>query len=66
MKETLLNSVVLLLMGIFAASPVLAQNPIFTHKYTADPNAFIWNNRIYVYASFDNNNPATRLPAAII
>jgi arabinoxylan arabinofuranohydrolase len=58
MKETLLHSVALCLIGIFAVSPVLAQNPILTHKYTADPNAFIWNDRIYVYASFDNNNPA--------
>jgi arabinoxylan arabinofuranohydrolase len=39
--------------------PAAAQNPILTHKYTADPNAFIWNDRIYVYASFDNNNPTT-------
>nr|AGS52795.1 alpha-N-arabinofuranosidase [uncultured bacterium contig00184] len=44
--------------AIFAISPVLAENPIINQKYTADPNAIVWNDRLYVYCSYDNNNPA--------
>lgn len=35
---------------------VLAENPIITQKYTADPNAMVWNGRVYVYCSRDDNN----------
>ncbi len=31
-------------------------NPIIAHKYTADPNAMVWNGRVYVYCSCDDNN----------
>ncbi len=37
-----------LLVG--AASAV---NPIVTHKYSADPNAFVWQDRLYVMCSHD-------------
>jgi len=40
-------------------SPVLAENPIIRQKYTADPNAIVWNDRVYVYCSNDDNNPST-------
>jgi len=59
MKNTLFNSVTLLLMGILAVSPVLAGNPLVWTKYTADPNPIVWNDRVYVYASNDDNNPTT-------
>lgn len=36
---------------------VNAENPIISHKYTADPNAIVYNDRIYVYCSHDDNNP---------
>ena len=36
---------------------VLADNPIITQKYTADPNAIVYNGRVYVYCSHDDNNP---------
>ncbi len=35
---------------------VLAENPIITQKYTADPNAMAYNGRVYVYCSRDDNN----------
>ncbi|MDR0307588.1 MAG: family 43 glycosylhydrolase [Chitinispirillales bacterium] len=35
------------------AVPVWA-NPILSHKYTADPQPIVWNNRLYVYASNDD------------
>jgi arabinoxylan arabinofuranohydrolase len=30
-----------------------AHNPLITHMYTADPNAIVYGDRIYVYASHD-------------
>ena len=35
------------------AGASLAVNPILTHKYSADPNAFVWNDRLYVMCSHD-------------
>jgi arabinoxylan arabinofuranohydrolase len=43
-----------------AAASLFAANPIFTHKYTADPNPIVWNDRLYVFASQDDNNPADK------
>jgi arabinoxylan arabinofuranohydrolase len=37
------------------AVPLLA-NPILSHKYTADPQPIVWNNRLYVYASNDDQS----------
>lgn len=34
-----------------------ADNPIITQKYTADPNAIVYKDRVYVYCSHDDNNP---------
>jgi arabinoxylan arabinofuranohydrolase len=49
-KLFLMAAVVLLAHTAFAANPLLRQ------KYTADPNPFVWNDRLYVYCSYDNNN----------
>gem|GEM_PF-668122 len=38
------------------ALTALAVNPIITHKYSADPNAFVWNDRLYVMCSHDTDN----------
>jgi len=38
------------------ALSALAVNPIITHKYSADPNAFVWNDRLYVICSHDVDN----------
>ena len=35
-----------------------ADNPIITQKYTADPNAIVYNDRVYVFCSNDDNNPS--------
>lgn len=35
---------------------LFADNPIISHKYTADPSALVHNNRIYVYCSNDEDN----------
>jgi arabinoxylan arabinofuranohydrolase len=43
-----------IMMGI-TAIPLLA-NPILSHKYTADPQPIVWNDRLYVYASNDDQS----------
>jgi arabinoxylan arabinofuranohydrolase len=40
----------------FLFSSATAHNPIISQKYTADPSAMIYNDRIYVYCSRDDNN----------
>ena len=45
-----------LVMVFLLIQMVLAENPIITHKYTADPNAMVYNGRVYVYCSRDDNN----------
>lgn len=44
------------LLAIINSGAVFADNPIISHKFTADPNAMVWNGRVYVYCSRDDNN----------
>jgi arabinoxylan arabinofuranohydrolase len=34
----------------------VADNPIISHKFTADPNALVVNGRVYIYCSSDEEN----------
>jgi len=52
---TLLTS--LILLGI--ANYSFADYPIVGYSYLADPGAFVYNGRVYVYCSNDNENSAT-------
>jgi len=45
--------------AIILVGTAFSANPILRQKYTADPNPFVWKDRLYVYASYDNNNPST-------
>ncbi len=36
---------------------VATGNPIFTHKYTADPGALVYNDKVYIYAGHDECPP---------
>ena len=47
-----------LFFNILAMMPVLllAQNPMVTHKYTADPTARVFNDTLYVYTSHDEDD----------
>jgi arabinoxylan arabinofuranohydrolase len=49
----------LITAAVLSAHTAFAANPILRQKYTADPNPFVWNDRLYVYASYDNNNPSS-------
>lgn len=44
-------------MLFFIMKIAMADNAIITHKYTADPNAIVYKDRVYVYCSHDDNNP---------
>ncbi|MFP4164826.1 MAG: family 43 glycosylhydrolase [Chitinispirillaceae bacterium] len=46
----------LYLAVLFSIQLAFADNPIITQTYTADPNAMVWNGRVYVYCSRDDNN----------
>ncbi|MFW6221761.1 MAG: family 43 glycosylhydrolase, partial [Fibrobacterota bacterium] len=43
-----------IMIGVTAVAP--SANPILTHKYTADPQPIVWNDRLYVYASNDDQS----------
>lgn len=51
MKKAGLLGVCLLVCGV-----VLAANPFITHMYTADPSGRVFNGRLYVYPSHDEND----------
>lgn len=45
-----------ILLFLLLTQSLLADNPIITQRYTADPNAFIFNDRLYVICSSDEDN----------
>lgn len=45
----------LVLIGAVAAV-ALAENPIISHRYLADPNGFVYNQRLYAICSKDDDN----------
>jgi Beta-xylosidase len=60
-KSILLFAVLFLILIIYSASNVSAQtkftfegNPLVRHIFTADPTARVFNGRLYVYTSHDN------------
>ncbi len=54
MKNALV-SIGCVLLGMSAAG---AENPIISHRYLADPNGFVYNNRLYAICSNDDDNGA--------
>lgn len=55
MKQTILYPIV----QLFVAYTCLAQNPIITNIYTADPSAHVFNGQVYVYPSHDRDSSTT-------
>ncbi|ANQ47438.1 family 43 glycosylhydrolase [Flammeovirga sp. MY04] len=54
MKAQKLIIVCLLILG--NTMMLKAQNPFITHKFTADPSARVFNDRLYVYTSHDEDD----------
>jgi len=53
MKKQLLYIFASLLLIAFLPKDSLAQNPLITNQFTADPSARVFNGRVYVYPSHD-------------
>lgn len=52
------GSALALLCALLAHAPrVLADFPIASHRYLADPGALVANGRVYLYSSNDDDNP---------
>ncbi|ARV16558.1 family 43 glycosylhydrolase [Polaribacter sp. SA4-12] len=47
------NKIILLLVAVIASFQLMAQNPIVTHMFTADPTARVFNGKLYVFPSTD-------------
>lgn len=41
------------LLFLISGMPFYAQNPVITHKYTADPAAVVYNDKVYLYVGHD-------------
>jgi len=52
--KILLWCYVIVFCSLFTSA--VAHNPIISQKYTADPSAMVYNDRVYVYCSRDDNN----------
>lgn len=53
MRESGYCKYVFLALFIFMTNIIVAQNPIITHQFTADPSARVFEGRVYVYPSHD-------------
>jgi arabinoxylan arabinofuranohydrolase len=55
--EKIFNKAIATLIGMAAVFfMVFADNPILSHRFTADPNAMAFNGRVYVFCSNDDDN----------
>jgi arabinoxylan arabinofuranohydrolase len=43
--------------AVLSAAPAHADYPIASHRYLADPGALVYDGRVYLYASNDDDNP---------
>lgn len=51
------SSAALVLTSLAASLPALADYPIASHRYLADPGSLVSGGRVYLYASNDDDNP---------
>ena len=55
-KLSLMISFVILPYGLFAPRVGRADNPLISQVYTADPNGFVYNDRLYFFCSHHLDN----------
>lgn len=53
MKKRVIKVLIPGLILCICAVEIIAQNPIITHRFTADPTARVFNGRLYIYPSSD-------------
>ena len=56
LKNKYPRAVFCILLITFFTGALFADNPIISQRYTADPNAFLYNDRLYVICSSDEDN----------
>src|SRR5699024_9550021 len=47
---------IILILFVVSSSSIDAQNPIIQTNYTADPAPMVYNNKLYLYTSHDEDN----------
>lgn len=47
------KQVLLITLTVFAADNLLAQNPLITNQYSADPSARVFGDKVYIFPSHD-------------
>ncbi len=57
MRNIMKKVVLLLLATVPFFSSVKADYPIVSHRYLADPGSLVYNGRVYLYCSNDDENP---------
>ena len=55
-KKTILHAFLMLAL-LATATRMFADYPIASHRYLADPGAMVYNGRVYLYCSNDDDNP---------
>lgn len=56
MNATNIRISLLSIILFYCASPILAQNPIVQTMYTADPAPMVYNDKVYLYTSHDEED----------
>lgn len=54
-SKTLLHALIFILIGL--SQTILADYPIVSHRHLADPASLVYNGRVYLYCSNDDENP---------
>ena len=57
MKNMLVLSFLLLLIAGMLSSNIFADYPVISNRYLADPTSMVYNDRVYLYCSNDDESP---------
>lgn len=52
-KQKQVSLFLIFFINVFVFNKCLAQNPLVTNQYSADPSARVFNNRVYIFPSHD-------------
>lgn len=55
------KNIIMASLAMAFASQTLAQNPIISSQFTADPTARVFNGKVYLYPSHDIPSPIEKL-----
>ena len=52
-----MKKILIPVLAVLASTAAIAQNPIITNQFTADPTARVFNGRLYLFPSHDIISP---------